>query len=365
MKIRRLIAFAISAVLLAGVVSANAAQPIQIDRSTKPTEPSFGFSIYDDNFSGYGAYSSISGAKRGGFTTNVECTSVSDPKCAEADNLRVSVIVPPCPANYDATDVCIKSLRTADSTGTLQNATLQYEADTNKFVKDTVNQLPAGGGGSVWRGANVKGGTLDYAVVVDLQINWFRTPQPGLANSQKSVVGYSAQVIPVKIKSGSKSLELVNASEPKLQNEIDLASDREIAVVRIPTIAEIVAENASPIITKLSGETLRSRVAKRNVRRVASNAPIAATTMAAIEPITTTFARTPITTASAAPAEVPKIAGSANGLLVAPCASVPATPRAAPTIRAVIMRGIRICQSISAALVFAPGLNSAVTKPSI
>ena len=200
MKIRRLITFAISAILLAGVVSANAAQPLQIDRSTRPAEPSFGFSITDDNFSGYGAYSSISGAKRGGFTTNVECLSVSDPKCAEADNLRVSVIVPPCPANYDATDVCIKSLRTADSTGTLQNATLQYEAETNKFPKDLANQLPAGGGGSVWRGASSKGGTLDYAVVVDLQINWYRTAQPG---TQKWVVGYSAQVIPVKIKSGN------------------------------------------------------------------------------------------------------------------------------------------------------------------
>ena len=203
MKIRRLITLAISAILLAGVVSANAAQPPQIDRSTRPAEPSFGFSITDDNFSGYGAYSSIAGAKRGGFTTNVECASVSDPKCAEADNLRVSVIVPPCPANYDATDVCIKSLKTADSTGTLQNATLQYEAETNKFPKDTTYQLPAGGGGSVWRGASSKGGTLDYAVVIDLQIMWYRNAQPGLPDAHKSVIGYSAQVIPVKIKSGN------------------------------------------------------------------------------------------------------------------------------------------------------------------
>jgi hypothetical protein len=169
----------------------------------------------------------------------------------------------------------------------------------------------------------------------------------------------------VKISSGSKSLEFVKASEPKLQNEIDRASDREIAVVRIPTIAEMVADNASPIITKFSGETLRSRVAKRNVRSVASNAPTEAMAMAPIEPITTAFVSTPMTTANAAPAEVPKIAGSANGLLVAPCAIAPATPSAAPTIKAVTMRGIRICQSISAALVLAPGLNRADTKPSI
>ena len=125
------------------------------------------------------------------------------------------------------------------------------------------------------------------------------------------------------------------------------------------------ADNESPIITKLSGETFRSWVAKRNVSRVASRAPIAAITMAPTEPITTTFVSTPITTARAAPAEVPNIAGSASGLLVAPCASAPATPSAAPTINAVAIRGMRICQSISAALVLAVGFKSAENKPSI
>ncbi len=203
MTIRRLsIISALSVVVLIGVAGANASV-LQIDPSTRPVDPSFGFSIIDDNFSGYGAFSSISGAKVGGYTNNVECASVSDIKCEQAETLRVSAIVPPCSANYDATDVCIKSLRTADSSGVMQNATLQFEAETNKFPKDMQFKLPAGGGASVWRGASVKGGTIDYAVVIDLQINWYRTPQPGLANSQKSVVGYSAQVIPVKIKSGN------------------------------------------------------------------------------------------------------------------------------------------------------------------
>jgi hypothetical protein len=202
MRIRPLISFALSTILLVGVADANADVP-KVDLSTKPAEPSFPFSIYDDNFSGFGAFSSITGAKLGGFTLNVECSSVSDTKCAQANNLRVSVIVPPCPANYDATDVCIKSLRTADSSGVMQSATLQFEADTNKFSKNTEYQLPAGGGASVWRGANAKGGTLDYAVVVDLQINWYRKVEWAAKNTHKLVVGYSAQVIPVKIKSGN------------------------------------------------------------------------------------------------------------------------------------------------------------------
>jgi hypothetical protein len=65
----------------------------------------------------------------------------------------------------------------------------------------------------------------------------------------------SATEVPTNVKSnnGIKSLELVKANEPKLQNEIDLASERETAVVNKPTTAEIVAESESPIITKLRG----------------------------------------------------------------------------------------------------------------
>ena len=188
-------------------------------------------------------------------------------------------------------------------------------------------------------------------------------------SESKSKLGaiFSASAIPISVKTsnGIKSLELVSANEPKFQNEMDRASARVIAVVSNPTIAEIVAETDRPIMTKLRGERFRSSVAKRSVTSVASNAPTAAIAIAPTDPIITTFASTPITTANAAPAEVPKIAGSANGLFVAPCASAPATPRAAPTISAVTIRGIRICQRIWLAPEFAFGCKSAVNKPSI
>ena len=186
----------VSALLLASVSVANGFG--EVDMSTKPAVPSFGFTVEDDSFTGYGMFSSISGASAGTFTTNLECSSVTDAKCAGADNLRVTAVVPPCTAQSDITDVCIKSIKTADANGALQPATFQYEANTNKFVKNTQFDLPAGGGASVWKGASSKGGTLDYAVTIDLQINWYRNSTP-----QKWVVGYSAQVIPVKIKTGN------------------------------------------------------------------------------------------------------------------------------------------------------------------
>jgi hypothetical protein len=211
MKIRRHITFAISAILLAGVVSANAGQFPPPDLSTKPTEPTFGFSIFDDTMlaSGFGSIpqSYIDGAndKRSSL-----CSTVSDEKCSDLSSFRISVIVPPCPTNYDATDVCIRSLKTADSAGVMQNATLEYEANTTRFPKDLKNKLPAGGGASVWKGASAKGGTLDYAVIIQLVINW----QPGsvpkkILNDPKNpytdkiVLGYGVQIIPVKVKLGN------------------------------------------------------------------------------------------------------------------------------------------------------------------
>jgi hypothetical protein len=206
---------AVAVLLLASFSAANGFG--EVDMSTKPAEPSFGFTVDDDSFTGYGMFSSISGAAAGTFTTNLDCSSVTDAKCAAADNLRVSAVVPPCTTQSDATDVCIKSIKTADANGTLQPATFQFEANTNKFAKNTQYALPAGGGASVWKGASSKGGTLDYAVTIDLQINWYRNNTP-----QKWVVGYSAQVIPVKIKTGNyypiywKKSERSMSAEPQL-----------------------------------------------------------------------------------------------------------------------------------------------------
>ena len=208
MKIGHLsIVGAISAILLAGLAGPSGAiggsgSGHVLNPPTTPTEPSFGFNIYDDGPSIYlGGFSSISGVKGSGNMANVECSSVSDNKCSGVNELQLTVIVPPCAANSDATDVCIKNLKTSDSSGAMQNATLKYEADTNKFPKDIKRDLPAGGGSSVWTGASVKGGTLDYAVIIQLDITWRRSDSNPAG--QKSITGYSAGVLPVKIKSGN------------------------------------------------------------------------------------------------------------------------------------------------------------------
>ena len=106
----------------------------------KPAEPAVGFAIRDDRV--LTQISGINGATKGTYTTNLVCETVSDPKCAEASNLRVMAVLPPCAPDAALTDVCIKAVRTGDSSGKLQDAKLQYEINTFKFQKNPKYNLP-------------------------------------------------------------------------------------------------------------------------------------------------------------------------------------------------------------------------------
>ena len=176
----------------------------------KPAEPAVGLAIRDDRV--LTQISGITGATKGTYTTNLACESVLDPKCAEASNLRVMAVLPPCAPNAALTDVCIKAVRTGDSAGNFQDAKLQYEINTFKFPQNPQYNLPAGGGISVWRGQTIKGTELDFSVAVDLQIN-FNAKQAGkggagtIGNSpngyESDVIGFSAQIIPTKVLNGN------------------------------------------------------------------------------------------------------------------------------------------------------------------
>ena len=176
----------------------------------KPAEPAVGLAIRDDRV--LTQISGITGATKGTYTTNLTCESVLDPKCAEASNLRVMAVLPPCAPNAALTDVCIKAVRTGDSVGNFQDAKLQYEINTFKFPQNSQYNLPAGGGISVWRGQTIKGTELDFSVAVDLQIN-FNAKQAGkggagtIGNSpngyESDVIGFSAQIIPTKVLNGN------------------------------------------------------------------------------------------------------------------------------------------------------------------
>ena len=175
----------------------------------KPSEPAALFVVRDDKM--LTDYSGITGATAGTYTTNLVCETVLDPKCADSKNLRVMAVLPPCAPDAALTDVCIKSLRTGDSSGKLQDAKLQYEINTFKFPKNSKFDLPAGGGISVWRGQTIKGTELDFSVAVDLQINFNAIGGKGgtatIGNApngyQSDVVGFSAQIIPTKVLTGN------------------------------------------------------------------------------------------------------------------------------------------------------------------
>lgn len=159
----------------------------------KPNFPAVGFTIVDDRV--LTQVSSVTGARKGSNITNLVCRSVRDPLCEDTEMLRVSAVLPPCSESASTSDICIQSLRTGDSNRALQKAKLLYQIDTFTFPAVTSKKLPAGGALSVWRGPSIKGDEIEYTVAVDMQINYYGT--------SALVVGFSAQVIPTKTKSGN------------------------------------------------------------------------------------------------------------------------------------------------------------------
>jgi hypothetical protein len=139
----------------------------------------------------------------------------------------------------------------------------------------------------------------------------------------------------------NRSEDAIKASDPSDQKVIDLRSERSVSEIAIATSAVKIAETLIPIMISCKAER-----ANQNVNKVAAIAPIAAAITAVNEPSETRFVATPITTHAAAPAVVPRSAGSAKGLFVAACDSEPAIPRIAPINIAAITRGALICQMI-------------------
>jgi hypothetical protein len=112
--------------------------------------------------------------------------------------------------------------------------------------------------------------------------------------------------------------EVIKASEPKLQNDIDRASALEAIAVAIPTNEVKIAETAIPTMIKVKEDKAPLNAANLNVSEVASKAPKVPQKIAPTVPTSTNPELMARTAPNAAPADVPRIAGSATALLHAP-----------------------------------------------
>ena len=159
-----------------------------------------------DNQDGYGNTSYINGVtQQSGSMQVTSCTGPREGDCAKASSLMMNFIVPPCQANSQVSDMCVKALSFTNSSGSIENAQLLYEVATPKFAPDLISQTPAGGGISVWQGpsTNNSSGEKTYGVRIGIRYNIDYNPQtfqPGIAY----VFGFEAEVIPVTFKSGEQ-----------------------------------------------------------------------------------------------------------------------------------------------------------------
>ena len=124
---------------------------------------------------------------------------------------------------------------------------------------------------------------------------------------------------------------VIKAKEPRLQNEIERASDRDAIADAMPTKEVKIADIAIPTMINVKEESDPLIDANLKVSAVVNKAPTVPLAIAPKDPTCTTPELIASTAPKDAPAAVPKMAGSATALLQAPCANKPATPSAAPT----------------------------------
>jgi hypothetical protein len=154
---------------------------------------------------GYSNFSHITGSTdKNGPVTDFSCNSPDDPTCTALPNLMLNLIVPPCTASSLPTDMCVKGLEIANSSGVLEPAVLDHEVDTQKIAASAKAKTPAGGGTSIWKSAtgNHLGGTNTYGVSVNIRYNIdfnTKTFQPGIGY----VFYFNAAIVPFTYKDGA------------------------------------------------------------------------------------------------------------------------------------------------------------------
>lgn len=161
--------------------------------------------IFEDIDGGYSNFSHITGSTyKNGPITDFSCNSPDDPTCTALPNLMLNLIVPPCTASSLPTDMCVKGLEIANSSGVLEPAVLDHEVDTQKIAASAKAKTPAGGGTSIWKSAsgNHLGGTNTYGVSVNIRYNIDFNPktfQPGIGY----VFYFNAAIVPFTYKDGA------------------------------------------------------------------------------------------------------------------------------------------------------------------
>jgi hypothetical protein len=161
--------------------------------------------IFEDMDAGYSNFSHITGSTyKNGPVTDFSCNSPDDPTCTALPNLMLNLIVPPCTSSSLPTDMCVKGLEIANSSGVLEPAILDHEVDTQKIAASTKAKTPAGGGTSIWKSAsgNHLGGTNTYGVSVNIRYNIDFNPntfQPGIGY----VFYFNATIVPFTYKDGA------------------------------------------------------------------------------------------------------------------------------------------------------------------
>jgi len=79
------------------------------------------------------------------------CASLKDPRCSEAEELKVSLIVPTCTAKSTNFDVCIRGVDVRGRDAKIYPSVHEREVATTKFSKNVDAKIGNAGGVSIWK----------------------------------------------------------------------------------------------------------------------------------------------------------------------------------------------------------------------
>jgi hypothetical protein len=131
------------------------------------------------------------------------CKSLSDVRCANLDEYRVEIILPPCSKKSTSSDYCVRGLEITGRDGKMIPASFLREVPTPKIAAHPTSKIGVGGGISIWKipSGKSKDSASEVATEVSLTYLVSKNTETNKLN-RANLIDFRMAVHPVQYKSG-------------------------------------------------------------------------------------------------------------------------------------------------------------------
>ena len=143
------------------------------------------------------------------------CKSLSDVRCANLDEYKVEVILPPCSKKSTSLDYCVRGLEITGRDGKMIPASFLREVRTPKIAANPTSKIGVGGGISLWKIPPGKSKDSASEVAAEVSLTYLVTKNRDTNKlNPANLVDFRIAVHPVQYKSGKfEPLDYVVSNE--------------------------------------------------------------------------------------------------------------------------------------------------------